>query len=238
RLSSLYEYHSAPEVAPAHGLEYDDTVYPTSDKCPVVNQLSDPPPYTGSHDPVTKPPRIIFGMKVRMFIIVAILFICVIVGAAVGGAMGGKNMHGGSSSNRMMSGDSSIATSAAPQTVVTSIATPTYYPFSDCPACNDTTYSSTYSAALTFTKHCNVESPLSDTALSVTNITEAFVYTFDDCIEICAGYNHYSSSQNCTVAIYAPTARRPADCWIAKADLNDTRTLTMASGIAVALLKI
>ncbi|KAK4953426.1 hypothetical protein LTR66_013387, partial [Elasticomyces elasticus] len=37
RLSALYQYHNAPEVAPAHGLEYDDTIYPSSDKYPVVH---------------------------------------------------------------------------------------------------------------------------------------------------------------------------------------------------------
>ena len=101
RLSALYQYHNAPEVAFAHGLEHDDTVYPVSDKFPVVRE--GPPGfdsastirYTGKHAFVNdnKPPRIIFGMKVKTFLIVAAVMVLIIVGAAVGGGVGGKNMR-------------------------------------------------------------------------------------------------------------------------------------------------
>jgi len=40
-----------------------------------------------------RPPRIIFGMKVRTFLVVALVMIMIIVGAAVGGAVGGKSMR-------------------------------------------------------------------------------------------------------------------------------------------------
>lgn len=108
RLSNLYQYHNAPEVAPGHGLEYDDTIYPSSDKCTVVNHRSRRPQYDSKlgYDPASKPPRIIFGMKVRTFIIVAILFVCILVGAAVGGAVGGKNMRGGVTANTIPLGES------------------------------------------------------------------------------------------------------------------------------------
>jgi hypothetical protein len=98
RLSALYQYHNAPEVAPAHGLEYDDTVYPVSDKFPVVREGKyGNGHYTGKHayQNDNRPPRIIFGMKVKTFLVVATVMILVVVGAAVGGAVGGKNLHTG-----------------------------------------------------------------------------------------------------------------------------------------------
>lgn len=96
RLSALYQYHNAPEVAPAHGLEYDDSTYPSSDKYPVIhNTPAYDSKYTGQHvgSRDTKPPRIIFGMKVPTFLIVAAIMIMVIVGAAVGGAVGGSSIR-------------------------------------------------------------------------------------------------------------------------------------------------
>lgn len=104
--SGLYQYHNAPEVAPAHGLEYDDAVYASSDKYPVIHehsQRSSPPSYKGYDNntaavAAVKSPLILFGMKVRTFIMVAVVMVCIIVGAAVGGAVGGRNMHGGNTS--------------------------------------------------------------------------------------------------------------------------------------------
>ena len=51
--------------------------------------------YTGKHAFISdgRPPRIIFGMKVKTFLLVASLMLLVIIGAAVGGAVGGKNLH-------------------------------------------------------------------------------------------------------------------------------------------------
>jgi hypothetical protein len=96
RLSALYQYHNAPEVAPVGGLEYDDTIYPHSDKFPVIKEtIFSRHHYTGKHayENDNNPPRIIFGMKVKTFLVVATIMALVIVGAAVGGAVGGKNMH-------------------------------------------------------------------------------------------------------------------------------------------------
>jgi hypothetical protein len=55
----------------------------------------DPSNYKGKHAFVNdnRPPRIIFGMKVRTFLVVALVVILVMVGAAVGGAVGGKSMR-------------------------------------------------------------------------------------------------------------------------------------------------
>jgi hypothetical protein len=95
RLSALYQYHNAPEVAPAHGLEYDETVHSTcSDKYPVIhnNRNYEPPQSSKVYDN-DRPPRIIFGMKIRTFLLVAAFMVLVVVGAAVGGAVGGKGGH-------------------------------------------------------------------------------------------------------------------------------------------------
>lgn len=100
RLSALYQYHNAPEVAPAHGLEYDDNVYPVSDKFPVVRDApafdaASTIRYTGKHAYVNdnRPPRIIFGMEVKTFFMVAAVMTLIVVGAAVGGAVGGEQMR-------------------------------------------------------------------------------------------------------------------------------------------------
>lgn len=95
RLSNLYQYHNAPEVAPAHGLEYDDNIYPVSDKYPVINTAGVPQRSRRRglrHGDSNKPPLIIFGMKLRTFLVVALVIALVVVGAAVGGAVGGRNL--------------------------------------------------------------------------------------------------------------------------------------------------
>ncbi|KAI7530276.1 hypothetical protein KC331_g14751, partial [Hortaea werneckii] len=97
RASTLYQYHNAPEVAPAHGLEFDDAVYPASDKFPVIREAPsyDMSNYKGQHAYAidNRPPRIIFGMKVKTFLFVSLVMVLIIIGAAVGGAVGGKHMR-------------------------------------------------------------------------------------------------------------------------------------------------
>ncbi|GAB7353634.1 hypothetical protein MBLNU459_g4047t1 [Dothideomycetes sp. NU459] len=259
RLSALYQYHNAPEVAPAHGLEYDDTVYPVSDKYPVIHQYS-PPKYDAkdAYAINNRPPRIIFGMKVRTFLVVAVVFILIIVGAAVGGAVGGRNMHGGSDSqanvnpvspstatSSVTSGAKTVAAASSTTTTAAAV-TPTYTPISDCPASNDTSYTSTYASGssgtvpsgsgLNFTKYCDTASPFSGTAFSAKLISQAFVYTFDDCVEICAGYNFYASSSNCTVAVYEVGGSRPGNCQVGYAKVGSHSDLDAKKGTAVALL--
>lgn len=92
RLSVLYQYHNAPEVAPAHGLECDESVYAYSDKYPVIDIHSVTASKKGSTDSSNRPPVIIFGMKLRTFLVVLLVVIMIIVGAAVGGAVGGKTI--------------------------------------------------------------------------------------------------------------------------------------------------
>lgn len=90
----MYQYHNAPEVAPAHGLEYDDTIHSaSSDKYPVVHDRHYDPTHHGKIYNNDHPPRIIFGMKVRTFCLVAAVLALIVTSAAVGGAVGGKNMR-------------------------------------------------------------------------------------------------------------------------------------------------
>ncbi|KAK4574428.1 hypothetical protein LTR86_002190 [Recurvomyces mirabilis] len=229
-MSALYQYHNAPEVAPAHGLEYDDTIYPTSDKYPVVREAPsyDPSNYKGKHAFVNdnKPPRIIFGMKVRTFLLVALVMVLIIVGAAVGGAVGGKSMRENQTQDGTipyagLSNTTSTAASAtSPAQATFAAPTPTFSPLANC--ADNTTYTSTYSkgasgsvpanAGLNFTVYCNLTNPL----LKPTSQTLAVAYTYSlsDCVEVCAGYNYYANSGNCTVAAYQPTGNRPSNCWI------------------------
>jgi hypothetical protein len=107
RLSALYQYHNAPEVAPAHGLEYDETVRSTySDKYPVVNNMRNyEPPQSSKVFEHDRPPLIIFGMKLRTFLLVATLLVLVVIGAAVGGAVGGRGMHENTGNGMLTTGN-------------------------------------------------------------------------------------------------------------------------------------
>ncbi|WPG97584.1 Hypothetical protein R9X50_00036200 [Acrodontium crateriforme] len=258
RLSALYQYHNAPEVAPAHGLEYDDTPYPVSDKYPVVRELNYANSYNAKHtysnnnnnNSNSRPPRIIFGMKIPTFFMVAGVMSLIIVGAAVGGAVGGKTLRDGPIDNGMSSGTGVVSTSASsstshPSSTTTFVAaTPTYTPMSDCPASNDTSYTSSYAQSsgsvpagtgLNFTKYCDISSPLADS--SATRVAEAYVYSFSDCVEICAGYNFLNADSNCTVAVYKAKGTRPSNCWIGSSNNNDVSALENQNGTDVALLE-
>ncbi|KAK3639603.1 hypothetical protein LTR56_012388 [Elasticomyces elasticus] len=218
RLSALYQYHNAPEVAPAHGLEYDDTVYPSSDKYPVIREAPsyDPSNYKGKHSfpSDNRPPRIIFGMKVRTFLVVALVIVLITVGAAVGGAVGGKSMR----ENQPLpvsTVSSNSSTAEAPATRATfAPATPTFTPLADC--ANGTSYTSRSSKDVQFNIYCNTASPLSQNGAS--KMAEAFTYSFGDCIEVCAGLNGLNGGSNCTVAAYEATASRPFNCWLGYAN--------------------
>lgn len=246
RLSALYQYHNAPEVAPAHGLEYDDTIYPSSDKYPVISErmydLKGKYGFAGDN----RPPRIIFGMKVRTFLVVALIMVLIIVGAAVGGAVGGKQLR--EDQENQLSTNTTAATGTPSSATATSTfvaATPTYTPLSDCPDSNNTTYTSSYNqtssstsqasnAGLHFTKYCDLQNPLSSTGSA--RIAEAFVYSFSDCVEVCAGYNYWNDNSNCTVAVYEPAGSRPGNCWVGNAGDVDVASLNTTTGTDVAVL--
>ena len=138
------------------------------------------------------------------------------------------------------------ATTSAPSTTSTfAAATPTYKPLSDCPASNNTGYTSSYAqektsssnaTGLTFTKYCDVTGPLTQTGAS--RIAEAFVYSFSDCIEVCAGYNLYNTgtNNNCTVAVYQSDGARPSNCWVGHVEDVSPSSLSVLEGTDVALV--
>ncbi|KAM3415544.1 hypothetical protein BST61_g9065 [Cercospora zeina] len=258
RLSALYQYHNAPEVAPAHGLEYDDTVYPSSDKYPVLRES---PLYEGKFsgngryfgDGSNRPPRIIFGMKIRTFLVVATVMVLVVVGAAVGGAVGGQQLReqhatqlNANLTNPALSAAATTTTDSGSTAAATSTfaaPVPTFQPLDDCPASSNTVYTSEFAqgqsnsatAGLVFVKNCDLQSPLS--AKQGKQIAQAYVYTFSDCVEICAGYNKLNNAANCTAAVYEPSAQRPANCWVGDAGNVDISTLNTTEGTNVAILQ-
>ncbi|KAK5171823.1 uncharacterized protein LTR77_003459 [Saxophila tyrrhenica] len=256
RLSALYQYHNAPEVAPAHGLEYDDTVYPVSDKYPVVREakfVHGHHRYTGKHAFVVndnRPPRIIFGMKVKTFLVVAVIMCLVVVGAAVGGAVGGKDLHQGEAAPGTygdMSGTKPESSTASPTTAATAAPTysasrPTYTPLAGCSASADnTTYTSSFAessdsnAGLSFTMYCNLQSPLNTSPAQ--QLAAAYVYSFADCADLCASLDSQSNSSSCTIAAYQPTSPRPANCWVGSSSGEvDISSLKDEDGTEVAIL--
>lgn len=63
------------------------------------------------------------------------------------------------------------------------------------------------------------------------------MYTFKDCIELCASANFWSQSANCSVAVYEPEASRPGNCWVGEADGVRVGELNGKEGVEVALLR-
>jgi hypothetical protein len=127
-------------------------------------------------------------------------------------------------------------------------AVPTYQPLDSCPDANNTAYTSTYAethetsetssnntANLTFILHCGLESPITS-ATGAATLSEAFVYTFDDCIELCASLNFWAGNANCSFAAYDVNGSRPGNCWVGKKDGLVVGDLREKDGMAVAIL--
>ena len=91
-------------------------------------------------------------------------------------------------------------------------------------------------ASLTFTKYCDFESPLT-TQTGAFRIAEAFVYSFSDCIEVCASSNFYNADSNCTVAVYQPEGTRPGNCWVGNAASVKLGELDKQDGTDVAMFE-
>lgn len=147
--------------------------------------------------------------------------------------------------NQPYSGTTSLSpapTSTSPASSATatySAATPTYTPLSSCS--DDTAYSSSFAsrtsssnAGLNFTAYCNLANPLM--ASGAVNISEAYVYSFSDCMEVCAGYNYWNDGRNCTAAVYQPGASRPGNCWVGHVQGVSADILGSQAGVDVALL--
>lgn len=122
-------------------------------------------------------------------------------------------------------------------------------PLDACPDANNTIYTSSQAdrtsdstaekntAGLTFTRYCDVASLLNGNAEAST-FSEAFVYSLDDCIELCASLNYWANGANCTVAVYDVEGSRPGNCWVGKAEgvvgVGDVKEKD--DGVAVAVL--
>jgi hypothetical protein len=285
RLSGIYQYHNAPEVLPEHGLEYDDNTYPVSDKYPVTSMDDYPSSFNAKqYRDINKPPRIIFGMKMRSFLLVAFVFVLIVVGAVVGGTVGRNASQAANtqamatdqnvyvhcyslhithlhilrtSTSQSSSGVRTISASgpnptiarsatATTSTSTTALSTPTFTPLSSCPFANNTLFTSTISnsssligsvtntttpaEALTYTRYCDVHTPTDFTPLS-----SGFVYTFEDCIELCAGYG-VGGGKGCNVAVYDVQQERPVNCVVGS--MGATEGLGVGGGLAVAVLKV
>lgn len=121
--------------------------------------------------------------------------------------------------------------------------TPTFSPIADCPQSNNTLYTSSFAsgssgtvpthAGLNYTRYCNVANPITST----NTLSTAFVYSFEDCIEVCAALNFYAAGDNCSVAAYQPTASRPSNCWVGSQHTT-FGNLTASQGVDVALLDL
>jgi len=126
---------------------------------------------------------------------------------------------------------------------------PTYTPLDACPDANNTLYTNSQAdrstsdstaekntAGLTFTRYCDVASPLDGNAKAST-LSEAFVYSLDDCIELCASLNYWANEASCTVAVYDVKGSRPGNCWVGKAEgVVGVSDLEEKDGVAVAVL--
>lgn len=108
---------------------------------------------------------------------------------------------------------------------------------------DNTTYTSSYASSdasppvsgLTFTMRCDTQSPLASS--DGTQTAAAFVYSFADCVEVCAGVNWQNAAIDCTVAVYQPAGERPANCWIGTSSSGgNASSLKVEDGTEVALL--
>ena len=68
-------------------------------------------------------------------------------------------------------------------------------------------------------------------------LSEAFVYSLDDCIELCASLNYWADEAKCTVAAYDVKGSRPGNCWVGSAEgVAGVGDLEEKDGVAVALV--
>jgi hypothetical protein len=179
---------------------------------------------------------LMLGLRPCIFWIVIIVLAIVVIGASVGGAVGGRKALEGHSQNegpRIATTTLSTATSATGFTTTSATLTPAPTPTTDCPRSNNTTYRSKFlsgdngpvgsSAQLVFTKSC-------DARYSSGFIAQSYVYSFDDCIELCASLNFWANNGDCIGASYEAEGSPPGNCWAHRrgADLMSTGDKNMA----------
>lgn len=141
----------------------------------------------------------------------------------------------------------STTSAASTKASTYSAVTPTYTPLDPCPDANNTQYTSTQpkdqshivsgGATLNFTRYCNVNSPFDSSSTSAAKkLSEAFVYSLDDCIEICASLNFWGNNKDCTVVVYDVKGSRPGNCWVGSANGVKIGESQGEDGLAVAVL--
>lgn len=90
---------------------------------------------------------------------------------------------------------------------------------------------------MSFTRYCNVNSPFESSSTGAAKkLSEAFVYSIDDCIEICASFNFWGNKTNCTMAVYDVKGSRPGNCWVGSANGVKVGESEEEDGFAVAVL--
>ncbi|GAB7338361.1 hypothetical protein MBLNU457_4663t1 [Dothideomycetes sp. NU457] len=253
RLSTPYQYHNAPEVLPASGLELDDSTEKQSDKITSItrgHRLSSlfnfKPPVVEPAN--SKPPLILCDMKPRRFLLVSAVLICISVACLVGGILGNKAIQNNASvpaypavaSPSANAPSVTVLEPSSKATASSSVTTPT----SDCPTSNHTIYTSLYTSelnasavtsaallSLTFTKYCSLSSPHDAPGYTATISTAAYVYAFNDCIELCAAYNFYANNTVCGYAMYRAQAPRPGNCWVGWTNLTSAGLDTQGEGL-------
>lgn len=75
-----------------------------------------------------------------------------------------------------------------------------------------------------------------DGVRGASTLSEAFAYSLDDCIEVCASLNYWASDKNCTVAVYDAKGSRPGNCWVGGFEGVSIGDLEEKDGVAVAIL--
>lgn len=132
-----------------------------------------------------------------------------------------RNSGGSSTSVAQVSPSSTSSKTASSHSTSSSAAgspSPTIVHSSDCPTSNGTSYNSMSFASgnngpipdgaengLKFVKVCGTS------LRGGSNIAQGVVATLDECIDLCASYNFWSGTTNCTSASYNSVG----SCWIA-----------------------
>ncbi|KAH6711248.1 hypothetical protein BKA61DRAFT_579060 [Leptodontidium sp. MPI-SDFR-AT-0119] len=230
--------HNAPETVPYVG-PYPPNEKPLDAVNPKIMEVG-----IGSR-------RRLGDMSASKFWIILGVICALVIAATVGGAVGGslaarKDRDSSSASSPTSSatavGEFSTA-SGSSSTTQTSTSTssptpsPTTFPAPSKDCQNGTTYNSLFQtgenggvppgAGLTFTRLCGQNA-------DINNIGSAFVYSLDDCIEICAGINFWPGNRRCTSVIYRPEGKgKPVNCWAA----NETSLTGERSDLFMGLLQ-
>ncbi|KAK4499889.1 hypothetical protein PRZ48_008075 [Zasmidium cellare] len=181
--------------------------------------------------------RRIAGLPVWAFWLILGALGLVVIGASVGGAVGG--------SAAMKSHDSSSASNpsstAANPTSSASSSTPSAsgIAITGCPGSNGTTYTPAgYTGPTnpgTYTQVCGGDNSKPQWVQSYGQLMSAFVPSLKDCIDLCSYWNLLRAANDstpCTVAALIPNGQPPYNCWIRNSwnDTDDTRSYYLALG--------